>query len=330
MPVSADFERLRQGAEAWNRWRSENPDLRPDLSTQVLTDAPLSGYNLSGAHLEEAILVGAKLESANLEGADLTNAILMSAKLSKAKLKGATLFCANFAEADLSGADLRESNLMGSVLVKTNFTGADLTGSRVYGVAAWDAILTGAKQDALVITQMDETDVTVDHIEMAQFVNLVRRNNRVRDALDALTSKLVLLLGSFSDEQKPILDGLRVALIERHYVPVVFDFHRPTRRDLTETIIAIAALARFVIADITDPRSIPQELAMIVPHLVSLPVSVIQRHGDQPYALYEHFLNFKNVSDILRYRDMQHLVNLLDEHIIAWQDQFLRKKASLA
>ena len=30
-------EMLRQGVEAWNRWRSQHPRIRPDLSRQPMT-----------------------------------------------------------------------------------------------------------------------------------------------------------------------------------------------------------------------------------------------------------------------------------------------------
>ena len=52
---------LEQGVEGWNKWRKENPDVRPDL-----IEANLEGANLSGAHLRVANLEGANLSGANL------------------------------------------------------------------------------------------------------------------------------------------------------------------------------------------------------------------------------------------------------------------------
>jgi hypothetical protein len=40
---------LKKGVEVWNKWREENPKLRPDLSGAYLSGADLRGAHLSGA-----------------------------------------------------------------------------------------------------------------------------------------------------------------------------------------------------------------------------------------------------------------------------------------
>ncbi len=59
---------LEKGVEAWNRWREENPRIRPDLSGANLRGANLNGANLSYANLNRAELSGADLSIANLFG----------------------------------------------------------------------------------------------------------------------------------------------------------------------------------------------------------------------------------------------------------------------
>ena len=54
------LETLRQDVKAWNRWRSEHPDIVPDLSRANLLGANLNGADLSGANLSGANLSGAK------------------------------------------------------------------------------------------------------------------------------------------------------------------------------------------------------------------------------------------------------------------------------
>ena len=66
---------------------------------------------------------------------------------------------------------------------------------------------------------------------MAQFIYLLLNNKRIREVIDTITSKLVLILGRFTTERKVILDALRDTLRARNYLPVVFDFDKPASRD---------------------------------------------------------------------------------------------------
>lgn len=79
---------LNEGATAWNQWRLEHPDIKPELH-----DASLIALDLRGANLAGVQLCGANLAKANLAGANLCEA--------------------NLCGADLRGADLSRSNLTG-------------------------------------------------------------------------------------------------------------------------------------------------------------------------------------------------------------------------
>src|SRR5438270_552665 len=82
--------------------------------------------------------------------------------------------------ADLSGANLSGATLIGASLVDADITNADLTGCRVYGVSAWNVKLSGGtRQQGLVITVENEPDVTVDNIEVAQFIYLMLNNQKI-------------------------------------------------------------------------------------------------------------------------------------------------------
>jgi hypothetical protein len=54
----------------------------------------------------------------------------------------------------------------------------------------------------LVVSRWDEPAVTVDNIEVAQFISLLLHNEKIRDVIDTITSKVVLILGRFTDERK--------------------------------------------------------------------------------------------------------------------------------
>ncbi len=67
---------LEQGVDAWNKWRVENPNIKPNLSSAEFCEVDLCEANLVGAILCESFLInvqltGADLSKANLEGADL-------------------------------------------------------------------------------------------------------------------------------------------------------------------------------------------------------------------------------------------------------------------
>jgi Pentapeptide repeats (8 copies) len=269
---------LMKGVDAWNVWRSENPDVEPDLIGASLSGADLSGADLRGTDLYRANLRRANLREAKLGGAFLGGANLRRANLREANLGGADLSAANLREAKLGGA-----NLTYATLVHTDLRGAELTGCHIYGVSAWDLRLEGAKQENLIITPEGAPEVTVDDLEVGQFVYLLLHNEKIRDVIDTIGKKGVLLLGRFTDERKAILDALREELRKHDYLPILFDFDVPATRDITETVSLLARMARFIIADMTDPSSIPKELEAIVPHL-AVPVQPLLQDASRPYA----------------------------------------------
>ena len=115
--------------------------------------------------------------------------------------------------------------------------------------------------------------------------------------------------------------GLRGALRQHNYLPMLFDFEKPARRDLTETISTLAHLSRFVIADITDAKSVPQELMAIVPALPSLAVQPLILASQHEYGMFEYFMRFPWVLPMYLYQDQTSLLASLNEHIITPAEQ---------
>jgi Pentapeptide repeats (8 copies) len=159
--------------------------------------------------------------------------------------------------AHLDGADLSRANMNGAYLVGTHFEDANLDDCWIYGISAWDVHLDGARQTNLRITPPEESEISVDNLQVAQLLYLILHNEEFRTVIDTLSSKVVLLLGRFSPDRKAVLDGLRDGLRACGYVPVLVDFANPTSKSTSETVILLARMARFVVADLTDPASIP-------------------------------------------------------------------------
>jgi uncharacterized protein YjbI with pentapeptide repeats len=362
---------LNKGVEAWNAWRESergsipaHPD-RPGRSEDLIkvlypdvSEPDLSGANLVGLKLAEADLSWANLVGADLRGADLHKAKFRNARLFQANLSGALLDEANFFLADLIGAYLgnaclfratlnwanlnwaklenaclREAELMRASLVGADLKGADLTGCRVHGVNAWGIELNrSTKQQNLIITERDEPKVIVDNIEVAQFVYLLLHNEKIRDVIDTVGKKGVLLLGRFTEGRIDVLERLRAELRERGYLPIVFNFDKPETKDFTETVRLLAGLSHFVIADITNPKSAPLELQATVPQIM-VPFLPIIQEGEKPFAMLEDlWIKHRDwVFEPLHYSSLDALAGALDEEIIgpaeARFDELIVRKA---
>ncbi len=357
---------LKQGVETWNKWRQENPNIQPDLSETRLPLEYLNSINLCQSFLHNAYLSESQLEQANLANAVFTKANLMMANLYKADLSGANLAEAdlthanlaganlsnanlfktnltetNLADAKLVGADLSEAvlfrtiltnanlsnaNLLMAILVETILIGANLTGSSIYGISAWKVQLGDTIQLNLIITPPNEPTITVDSLEIAQFISLLLNNIKIREVIDTITSKVVLILGRFTDERKKVLDALRDELRTQNYTPVLFDFEKPSSRDFTETISTLAHLARFIIVDITEPSSIPQELQAIIPTL-EVPVQPLLLEAKREYAMFVDFRKYQWVLPVYLYKDQTSLLASLKNEVIEPAEKKARELA---
>jgi uncharacterized protein YjbI with pentapeptide repeats len=173
---------LKQGVEAWNAWRRENPDIKPnlfranlagtslyrvnfrkanlreanlsgtDLREGELTDADLGRANLAGIFPRNARIINGvherlstNLHEANLTRANLTNAFLGGANLTRANLTHALLFSANLRGVNLRGANLHEAALGAAHFTRVDLTGACVSGAYLGQTVLGDANLTGVR-----------------------------------------------------------------------------------------------------------------------------------------------------------------------------------------
>ena len=267
------------------------------------------------SYLSEANLSGADLSGANFSGAKLSRADLSEARLYRANLGGANLSSANLSRAQLGGANLRAAQL-----IETDLRDAKLTGSSVYGVSAWNIkVNDGTKQENLIITDAGEPVITVDNIKVAQFIYLLLNNQEIRDVIDTITSKAVLILGRFSEERKPILDAIRNELrkSEHNYLPIMFDFQPLTSRTTVETIKTLASMARFVIADLTDARSVLQELEAVVPAFPSVAVCLLLKKSEHEYGMLDTIRLYRCVvENTYEYENLEEAIASIKDNII--------------
>ena len=326
---------LRHGTDVWNQWRMANPEVIPNLAhvdfrLGDLRGVDLRGVNLIGANLYKAF-PQTDLSEADLRNAFLRQANLTSLRLQRAKLTGASLYMARLKQTFLSHATLAGADLRGALLEGTNLTNADISGARIYGISVWDVKIDGLTQENLIITPPDQPEITVDSIEMAQFIYLLLQNKNLRQVIDTISQKGVLILGRFTKERKPVLDAIRDKLRTLGFVPMMFDFERPKRRDFTETIKTLAGLSRFIIADITNPKSSPLELQATMPDYMIPFVPIIQE-GEKPFSMFRDLKQKYGewVLDVLEYDSADGLLAVLEPAVVRpaleLSEQLLYKK----
>jgi len=303
------------------------------LRGAFLTDADLRGADFTNANMYYARLIGAQLDDAKLDGAKLYGATLDEVSLIRSSLVGTDLrashiSCGKIVDSNLSSANLLSATLIGTDLTRSVFENAQLGSATlvqctvedaifdncfVYGISVWD--LVGKAQSSKNLLISPESNVTVDELEFAQFVYLLLNNENIRTLFDTMSEKSVLILGRFTKDRKAVLDAIKNKLRELGFVPILFDFEKPTSRNFTETIQTLAGLCRFVVADITDPRSSPLELQALVPDYI-IPFVPIIADGDKPFSMFTDLAARDWVLDLLSYRSVDELMEVFEDAVV--------------
>jgi hypothetical protein len=318
---------LKKGVKQWNEWRRENPEIRPLLYGSDLTRATLI-VGLNEVDFSNAVLTNSDLRGQELKRANFHEANLVRAKLHNADLTGANFCRADLCETELPNTILNNANLQGTQLAKTNFEGAQLIGCKVYGISAWDLKLDRAVQRDLIIRYqyrsegeqndgINEGQIIVEDLQVAQFIYLLLNNENIRNVIDTIGHKGVLILGRFTKERKDVLDAIRGKLRQLGFVPMMFDFEKPTQRDFTETIKTLAGMSRFIIADITNPKSSPLELQATMPDYM-IPFVPIIHESEEPFSMFRDLRQKYGewVLDVLKYDSVDGLLQVLDKAVV--------------
>lgn len=353
MANSEHIEILRKGSEVWNKWRKTESGSNPDLTgldfynideNEYCVIREYDKFNFSYCKLQRGLFQNCAFSDCNFSFSNMRFSYLSNSShhrcdfrntnLSESKISRAEFLSCDFSYTELTYCSARETDFTGSKfvstlldhtsLIKTNFSNTIIDGVYVYGISAWDLILKDSKQQNILISSSDLI-ISVPNIELAQFISLLVNNSRIRDVIDTITSKVVLILGRFTKERKSILDEIKLELLDYDYIPVLFDFKSPQNRDLTETIITLASMSKFIIADITDPKSIPQELTSFIPQFPSVPVQPIILDNEKEYAMFEHFKSYPWVLKQLQYKKAN--VKCLVKDIVSNCEQHFSKES---
>jgi hypothetical protein len=219
---------------------------------------------------------------------------------------------------DLSRANLSGADLSGANLVRADLCNATLFGGNIYGASIWDIKVNDqTNQRNLVITPYGEPAITVDNIEVAQFIYLLVNNQAIRKVIDTITSKAVLILGRFSDERKSVLEAIQNELRKHDYLPILFDFLPSPNRDTVETVKTLAGMSRFIIADLTDAKSVLQELQAIVPDFPSVAVRFLIKKPQNEPGMLDYIRKFPWViGGAYEYEREEELISSIKENVV--------------
>ena len=112
-----------------------------------------------------------------------------------------------------------------------------------------------------------------------------------------------------------------------NYLPIIFDFERPDNRDFTETIMTLAGLSRFVIADLSG-QSVPNELRATIPHF-KIPFVPIIEKGRKIYSMFPDLLGYSWVLPPIEFSSQEQLIELLPLRVIAPAEEKFKERQTI-
>jgi hypothetical protein len=298
---------------------------RAFLQSAKLFKVDLNGADLTGASLAYADLGMARLRNARLINANCMNCDLSASDFSGADVSSANLNYARLFDTNLSGATLVETSLMATLLIRVNLKGATLRDCRVHGAAVWK-IQTDehTTQANLIVTDFNDPTVTTDSLEVAQLIHLLISTAAIRDVINSMTGRAVLLLGRFTRDRMDVLSAIADRLRELGDLPIIFNFDKPVDRSVSETLRILAGLSKFVIADLTDPKSTPYESHITVPDMAIPFVPIIQQ-GQSAFSMFEDLYDYDWLLEGFAYQNTAHLL----ENVESLRQEAMQKREDI-
>lgn len=179
-------------------------------------------------------------------------------------------------------------------------------------------------------TKRHQAKIKQDHkkiVATATEMVKVMDKNEYKEPINESLNRQVLILGRFSPRRKKILDALKKILKEHPggYLPLLLDGKKPKNITLGEWGLYSAIASKFIIADMSEPKSIPDELRGIIPQCPSRPVVPIVNWSGKEYALAEEWALRKNVAQpTIRYKNEEDLSRKVENEVIPAVEKLLK------
>jgi hypothetical protein len=116
-----------------------------------------------------------------------------------------------------------------------------------------------------------------------------------------------------------VLDAIADKLRTMDLIPIIFDFKKSKEQDIIETVVTLASLFKFIIADVTAARVIADELRSFVPDFAVPVVPVFQpsKKEPKPYASLNTLCRkYTWVFEPVIYENKKHLIEILPNKVI--------------
>jgi hypothetical protein len=190
----------------------------------------------------------------------------------------------------------------------------------------WDVEVSAAEEYKLIITPDDQPTITVDNLKVAPFIYSLLNNPDVRELIDSITIKSVLILGRFTPEREKSIITIRSALEQSGYVPITVDFDKPASVDFIEMVSVLASMARFVIADLTDAGVVLPELHRLMERHPTKPVQPILMRGMPLDVLVRDFRRYGSFLPVYEYADKSGPLEKLAKEVIAPAERMVKNQ----
>lgn len=247
----------------------------------------------------------------------------------KCTLKNASFLKAILSDCKFINTKMEDLNFFGASLINSYFEKGSIQDCRIFGANIWSITTKKTLQkDMRIIDESTGSDgvsnqITIDDIELGNIVYLLAANSNFSKFIDQSKSNFVLILGRFGD-YLPRLEAIKQKLREERFSPIVFDFTAPTSLDLIESIMLLSLLSKFIIVDLTEPKSVPAELQSILTSIM-IPVAPILDAQSKVYGTYSFTNRYKWVLPVLIYNSVPELISVLKPAIIDPANRLFRE-----
>jgi uncharacterized protein YjbI with pentapeptide repeats len=314
-----------------------------DMSDSELVDCDIARCILSTATLSKSRVDRSRWTQCTLHGVDASNVSANGAQFDDCNFRRAVLDGLIACNVQFKRGSLAQTNLIASrwdsavldgvrmeyaLLCKAKLTDTRIVDCHVFGISCWGTDFSRCIQQSIRAYATGSYSIHVNSIEYSFFLYQCMENRHFKTLFESTTDKLVLILGRFSEDAVSGVEALRSAVTRCGLIPVVFDFEKPDAHDLTEVVLSLALLSRFIVVDLSDPKCTPHEIASMAPH-INRPVASVIRSGQRPYAMFSDMSDrYRWVLPPVSYNSLAEISRIVEEQVIPSCEEYIAARDS--